>query len=200
MEILLDMDGVLCDFYTAALDACDLPRDTKPEWDFWLPYMTTEEFWQKIDDRTYFWEDLEPYPWMHELVDACKSLGRVWFCSTPGPDRDSASGKLAWLRRHKLLDSNYVLTPHKHMLSKPGRVLIDDSIHNVTEFVRSSQGSGALLFPQPWSDYGLGTQPTPSSVLQSLRGRRVSDDEGVSVEKSGLGCFNTLLVDSLRGC
>ncbi len=192
MEILLDMDGVLCDFYAAALEACDLPRDTQPVWDFWSPYITTEEFWQRIHDRAYFWEDLEPYPWMQDLVDACRSLGQVWFCSAPGPDRDSASGKLAWLRRHKLLDGdNYILTPHKHLLSAADRILIDDSVHNVSRFVHA-KNSGALLFPQPWNAGDFVDPLDPSELVGWLKGDPIPEQKKLSLVCAGYRDYSPL--------
>jgi 5'(3')-deoxyribonucleotidase len=149
--IFLDMDGVLCNFFHGALEACGLPADTPAVWDFWKPQLTTSQFWSAIDQQHYFWEDLELYPWALELVDVCRSLGDVYFCSSPGPDRDSASGKLAWLRRHNLLDRDgkYILTAHKDLLSSPGRVLIDDSVTNLVRW--RSHGGSSLVFPMPWN-------------------------------------------------
>lgn len=150
--IFLDMDGVLCDFFNGALEACGLPADTPPKWDFWSSRLTDQEFWATIDQQCCFWEDLHPYSWAQELVAACRKLGPVYFCSSPGPDRDSASGKLFWLRRHGFLqpgDSNYFLTSQKQFLAAEDRLLIDDADSNVSRWQES--GGEGLLFPAPWN-------------------------------------------------
>ena len=43
----------------------------------------------------------------------------------------------------------YALTPQKHLLAGPNRILIDDNDRNIEAF-RAAGGIG-ILFPQPWN-------------------------------------------------
>ena len=152
--IYCDLDGVLANFIQGSIEACDLSisQDDVKTWNFFRPYMPAEEFWKKIHEQKYFWEDLQLYPWAHELVDMLKRHGDVVFCTDPSHDDESATGKICWLKRHGFVKpggKNYVLTAEKWRLSKPGTVLVDDSVKNCYDF--STYGGLGITFPQPWS-------------------------------------------------
>ncbi len=152
--IYLDIDGVLADFVTGSIEACDLPltHDQVTEWDYYKPYMEAKEFWKCIHAQQYFWEDLPVYPWAHDLVKMLSEFGEIVYCSDPSSDDEAASGKIKWLKRHGFLKpdgKNFVLTPCKWLLAGPERVLVDDYGYNTAAFSR--QGGAAILFPQPWN-------------------------------------------------
>jgi 5'(3')-deoxyribonucleotidase len=157
MIILIDLDGVLANFNAGAISAAGLPirSEDVDSWDFFLPYMSEEEFTKAIDDTMYFWDDLEVYPWAHRLVEVCRAKGEVFFCSSPGNHDEAATGKLNWLRKNGFLgpkDKNYVLTHDKWLLAGPGRVLVDDSPFQLTKF--RDAGGERCTFPQPWNHTG----------------------------------------------
>jgi hypothetical protein len=59
-------------------------------------------------------------------------------------------GKVHWLQQ--FFDPRfrrYMLGSHKHLMAKPGVVLIDDSDAKCEKFIEA--GGGAILFPQPWN-------------------------------------------------
>jgi 5'(3')-deoxyribonucleotidase len=151
--IYLDMDGVLVDFVNGAIEATgiDLTHDTWTEWDAYrLKGWTSDQFWAPINERLYFWEDLQPYPWAEELLELCKSFGEVVFCSTPSRNPESASGKLTWLRqRGWLKDHDCILMKDKWRLAKPGTILIDDRRESCALF--AANGGRDICFPQPWN-------------------------------------------------
>lgn len=154
MLIFLDVDGVLANFNAGAIEATGLPMTEEDitEWDYYQPFMTSTEFWKRISDRLYFWEDLPVYPWAHQLVSMLREFGDVVFSTAPGFDQDSASGKLYWLRRHGFLgarEENYMLGYHKHLMARPDRILVDDNPKQIKEFGRA--GGGVVMFPQPWN-------------------------------------------------
>lgn len=154
MKIFFDMDGVVADFVSGAIEAAGLPltHDQVDRWDFFEPYMTAEEFWKRIHDTYEFWEGLEPYPWAQELVDLCKSYGEVIFLSDSSHDDNAPSGKVKWLRRYGFLNddsSNYMLGQQKSLLGWVAYrtpVLIDDSESNFVQWPGRS-----ILFPQNWN-------------------------------------------------
>mgnify|MGYP001187749547 CR=1 FL=1 len=151
--IYLDMDGVLVDFVSGAIEATgiDLTHDTWTEWDAYrLKEWSSDQFWAPINERLYFWEDLQPYPWAEELLELCKSFGEVVFCSTPSRNPESASGKLTWLQqRGWLKDHDCILMKDKWRLAKPGTILIDDRRDSCALF--SAHGGKSICFPQPWN-------------------------------------------------
>jgi len=151
MKIFLDMDGVVADFVSGAIEATGLPltHDQVDRRNFFEPYMSAEEFWKRIHDTYEFWAGLDPYPWAQELVELCKQYGEVIFLSDSSHDDDAPSGKIKWLRRHGFLNedsSNYMLGRQKHLLGHNDDLLIDDSVGNCNAWY-----SACILFPQKWN-------------------------------------------------
>jgi 5'(3')-deoxyribonucleotidase len=157
--ILCDLDGVLADFVTGSIEACQLPikHDDVDCWNYFEPYMTRKEFWQRIHEQKYFWEDLPVYPWAHDLVGMLAEYGDVVFCTDPSGDDEGATGKIKWLKRHGFVlpsGTNYVLTNYKWMLAGRDRVLVDDYQKNCAMFDKHDGMS--VVFPQRWNGVGIG--------------------------------------------
>ena len=154
MNILLDMDGVLKDFVSAAIRAngyC-FSHDDVNQWSLWeIAGATSLEFWANINGDEGFWSSMAEYDWWIELIEMVNAVDPNFsFCTTPSHCPSAASGKLSWLQSHfgpKF--GNYVLTPQKHLLARPANLLIDDSDSNVKDF--RAAGGNAILFPQPWN-------------------------------------------------
>jgi len=153
-----DLDGVIANFVDGAIEAADLPltHDDVNQWDFFKPYMSSEDFWGRIHAQACFWEDLPVYPWAHELVEALRSFGDVVYCSDPTLDDESATGKIKWLKRHGFVEpngKNYILAAEKWRLSLQNTYLVDDSIFNCQSFAMRMEAEGdAIVFPQRWND------------------------------------------------
>lgn len=157
--ILLDMDGVLVDFFTAALRVHGMEHlaDNWPagEWDMAKVMGISEGvFWRKIDDSAAngsFWFRMEKYKWADELIELCEQSGRVILASTPSQDPECAKQKIQWMYSNRGTGFRwYMLGPHKDLLARPGSVLIDDNDGNVSKF--KAAGGEAILFPQPWNN------------------------------------------------
>jgi len=153
----MDMDGVIVNFVDGAIQATGLPitHAEASKWNFHLDYMTNDEFWGKIQETPFFWGDLKPYPWAQELVEMCRQVAPVVFCSTPATDPKCSSQKIEWLRIHGFMEADgndYILTHNKGLMGHPSRVLIDDGDHNIKAF--DAAGGKTILFPQPWNEAG----------------------------------------------
>lgn len=152
--ILLDMDGVIANFIQAAIDATGVPL-THGQWSTWnahWAHMEDNEFWERIARRPSFWRDVKPYPWAKQLVEMCRAVAPVVFCSTPVTDPKCASQKIEWLRLNGFMaqDGNdYIFTHNKGLCGHSSRLLIDDGTHNIDAF--TAAGGKAILFPQPWN-------------------------------------------------
>ncbi len=166
-DIFLDMDGVLA----------DLPLHMYLAWDDYslryrysglYPYQhrVTEpcasfETWMQDPMRweygpatnMTFWYGIPQFSWAKQLLSALKHIGRVRICSNPGRQAFAdvaAMGKIRWCYQRLGVVSNHVtLLQDKFLLAQPGRVLIDDNDHNISEW-RKAGGTG-ILFPQPWN-------------------------------------------------
>ena len=170
--ILLDMDGVIANFIQAAIEATGVPI-THGQWSTWnahFAHMDDSEFWERIARRPSFWRDVKPYPWAEELVEMCRAVAPVVFCSTPVTDPKCASQKIEWLRLNRFMAQNqndYIFTHNKGLCGHPSRLLIDDGQHNIEAF--EAAGGRTILFPQPWnSDREYSPQELLSLVREEL--------------------------------
>jgi 5'(3')-deoxyribonucleotidase len=157
--ILLDMDGVCCDFVSAA---CEIHgknlEDLLPDWpagEGWNFYemwgATAEEFWKPINNDVFFWWELDEYEWRYELVDLLKeSSEELVFASSPSKCPSSHCGKAHWLRNRGFCPSkDAMLGSRKELMGHPSTVLIDDNDRNCEKF--RARGGHAIVFPQHWN-------------------------------------------------
>ncbi|MDB4614339.1 hypothetical protein OAH18_01485 [bacterium] len=156
MHILLDMDGVIADFVTAALrlhgGAEALANWPPGEWDMAKVLgLGTSAFWQPIDKMgADFWADLKPYAWTPQLISLIEEFAPYTILSSPGLGEEAPTGKIRWLREHVKSDfASYLFGHQKWLCAKPGQVLIDDRDKNVDLFIAA--GGNAILFPQVWN-------------------------------------------------
>lgn len=152
VELFLDMDGVLCDFATAAFDACEQKFNPmtypKGEWELSKAWGGTEkDMWQCIDDNgSPFWENLTKYPWAETLLALSNT---VTILSSPYWFPSCHYGKAAWHEDNIGREIELILCKSKHLLAGPGRVLIDDNNKNCERW--QAAGGYAILFPAVWN-------------------------------------------------
>lgn len=160
--ILLDLDGVVIDFCTAAYAAhgrtCAVNEPAK--YDFFEDWgLSPDEFWQPIDEAgPEWWANLPLYPWAHELVALLCDRSAVegmefLIATTPSRHANSTAGKVTAIQKFCGEQfRGYAITPRKWLFGAPGRVLIDDNEDNCRKF--EERGGRAFLFPQPWNGGG----------------------------------------------
>ena len=156
LHILLDMDGVVADFVSAALSIHGRPELIGDwpvgEWDIaHVLGISRSQFWGQIDQIGFgYWAELAPYSWNNDLLALIKEFGRMTILSSPGMGVEAPKGKILWLRKHVEPGfSNYLFGHQKYLCARPGSVLIDDRDKNVEQF--RSHGGNAILFPQVWN-------------------------------------------------
>ena len=133
-RIYCDMDGVLCDFKTAAQKATGMPISK------WM-YSSKSEKWQPIKDTPKFWHTM---PW--------QGGGRqLWsFISKHKPhilsayveesfDPNCIPGKTKWLKTNVGVSTdriNLVKRVQKQNFANKNSILIDDYNKNISDFKR----------------------------------------------------------------
>lgn len=157
--ILLDCDGVLADFIGSAAMACGRAREEGHEIDRWNGFedwgLNEVGFWSKIDaEGELFWSNMRLLPWAAEVYDiCCRAADQVVIVTSPPRAAHAWSGRVQFIQRHfgGLGFRDFSLTPSglKHLLAAPGRLLLDDSETNVSQF--KAAGGEALIFPQNWN-------------------------------------------------
>lgn len=151
---LLDFDGVLFDFNTAAKLANGITDlDNEPShWDWNLDYnISNDQFWKNIEScGSDFYRDGSFYPWAWEIVEKVRDYGQLVIV-TNGPT--FVDGKIQRIKR-EFPDAHVILMTAslKHWMARPQFLLVDDKNENVCEFVQ--QGGMGILFPQPWNSAG----------------------------------------------
>lgn len=151
--IFLDMDGVLADFvggvfklHGRTFDSTTYPRGN---WNVHEAIDVPEPMmWDRINALgAYFWSGLDEFLWTRQLVHTV-AAHPFRIATQPTLDRNCIAGKSIWLER-MALNSVAIYGRDKHLLARPGRLLIDDSPVNC--HLWQAAGGDALLFPQPWN-------------------------------------------------
>lgn len=151
LQWFLDMDGVIVDFLGAAIKTHNLPcsvNDIK-NWDGMYEYWdgTAEEFWEPLD--TAWWSNLPFTEEGREIIDLLAPFKPVILSS---PVRDCAGGKQRWIEKNlpEYHDhGRYIFTSKKTLLSRPGRILIDDAEHFIDPWIKA--GGIGILVPRSWN-------------------------------------------------
>ncbi len=154
----LDMDGVLCNMVKSAMSLYGLPigesLSTDGKYDVARATgVSKTQFWKRVKEAgPAFWANLELYPWTIELINACKMVApTIIITKPPHTVPEAACGKIEWIYEHfGRTTEDYVITPSKHLLAQPNRLLIDDDGKNTKAWTKA--GGRAILFPQPWND------------------------------------------------
>lgn len=154
MVILLDVDGVICNFVEGLIRSHNwfITHDEYASWNHHRHLgMTDSDMWAPTNDGVW-WTKLRPYPWAMYLVSELRERGEVIFCTSPSLDSTCPSQKVTWLRKHGFMSerkNDYQIGPRKELNAKSGAILIDDADSNFEKYVEHH--GDAILFPQPWN-------------------------------------------------
>lgn len=155
--IMLDLDGVICDFRRGIHEAFGKPYD--------YPTLTKKwKFWDGWSDVTFemvnavcvskFWAELK---WTFDGHDILRAVidkfhsNQIYLLTTPMPNLESASGKMMWVNDNLpvYLKRTIITQAPKHLLARPDTLLCDDKDQNINEFRKA--GGKAILINRPWN-------------------------------------------------
>jgi 5'-nucleotidase len=174
INILLDMDGVLADFFSGALEALNRDFNKKItiekyaiEFGQWGTYdyygITQEQFWESIHSTPDFWYNLKPMPWAKSLYDMLSEIGDVTILTTPSLDPSCAMQKLQWLDNYLSIKSDKVLMGARKYLLAGNGILIDDYHKNIEKFEEA--GGDGILIPSNWNTLDLTFEKIQNVIL-----------------------------------
>lgn len=150
-HIFLDMDGVCVDFTGGVEMLFELPPGSLKKRGVYQLHerlgISEAELLEEVDNGA-FWLDLPELPWLDELRDFLHPhRDRLYLLTSPMPHAECYRDKVVWAMRHGLVSSmgRVIITPHKHLLAKPGRLLIDDLPAHCNLW--TAHGGTSLLFP-----------------------------------------------------
>ena len=169
-HILLDMDGVLCNFIQGALDAhgSDIAHDEINDWNIEKRLgITGTEFWDKMKGYD-FWFNLKPYPWYKTLYKRLKSeYFDVTIVTSPSNDSECCQAKLDWLKKYlKIKPEDVFVGTKKYLLANNNNILIDDNRKNCEEF--AEYGGPYVVFPQKWNGFEIADNEKLDYVLATV--------------------------------
>ena len=176
-QILLDMDGVLSDFFSGALSVLngDYNRKVTPKeyatkfgkWEIYDYYgISVEEFWNSINDTYGFWLNLQPLPWAEKLYKDLSDIGDVTIVTSPTEDPYCAKEKLQWLNAQLRVEAKNVFIGSRKYLMAGNGILIDDYKKNVDDF--KACGGEAILVPSNWNTVELGYEQVLNAILNRV--------------------------------
>lgn len=173
-RILLDMDGVLCDFMKSACLLWDRPQvaDELEIGQYMINEplgLTMTQFWQGIDNHGNWWCDgMLQFEWARPLYKELSNIAPVTIATKPNRDPHCPSGKFRWLKKHIPKSTrSFMIGQDKYLMAKPNHVLIDDHEDNITLFKR--HGGEAILFPALYNnnrDVYLTYKDEPQKMVQ----------------------------------
>ena len=160
-RILLDMDGVLADYYAGIcreFGHVPWPYRCRPgDWNFFsgAPLCLTNNDVAPHMGRE-FYAALDPLPDAFELVAGCAEMvgeRNVYLLTSPWDTDGCHAGKVDWVRKHLpgYLRRLMIGSP-KELCSSPGAVLVDDSDVNCAKFAGVRNPGRAVLLPRPWNN------------------------------------------------
>lgn len=156
-RILLDLDGVLADFFGHGIRMF-APGATISPGSSWLPDIlgiTEPEFWEKVSQNSKgFWYEMPLLPDAMEIYNlAVNAVGtrNVGICSSPSRSSDAAFWKQKWVEHHfPALARQVIITPAKYLCGSPGILLVDDWEKNAG-FADPMYGGSFFLIPRLWN-------------------------------------------------
>jgi 5'(3')-deoxyribonucleotidase len=156
--VFMDLDGVFVNLPKAVANI--FGHDWDQMFKNWTPgnpdmeielKISKSKFWKEINRYPSFWEDLEPYDHMYELLDILRGC-TLKILTSPSTDVHCASGKMRWIKKYMPhMTPHTILCRDKFLLAQRGRVLLDDTDKQIAAWDNTESGAYSITFPQPWN-------------------------------------------------
>jgi len=195
-KLILDLDGVMVDFVTAAMHKTGVIGYQNSEypvragWNIvkarnilakktsYLRPMSDKQFWQHFD-LIDFWANLDYWPGALSFWNKLRwgfGVDNIFVC-TSGLTPEAAAGKSIWVKNMLpgFNPKHLFIGTSKHLLAGPDRILVDDRDKNCLDFYEA--GGMGVLVPRPWNSATMIDDREFKSTINSLHMMNVSMPE-----------------------
>jgi 5'(3')-deoxyribonucleotidase len=158
MRVLLDVDGILANFFDAAINTIEdftgqsYPRDLFMEWDIfsYFPDDVKHKFFE-VCNQPGWCLNIPVYEGAKEAVEVLREKYDLYIVTTPmNHSRNWVWEREAWLKRHFDIDPDRIVhTSAKYLCL--GDVLIDDKPENISKWQKEHSKGYGLLWDQPYN-------------------------------------------------
>lgn len=133
--VFLDMDGVIADYLGAVHKLMGEPKRLWKGHEIHYAYYLDEDYFVKqLNEEDGFWDKMKPTPAAALIVQLLLVHTDLYIVSDPKHCYDW-NAKVRWMAKNfNIKESRIILTPHKHLLAAPGRLLIDDFLFNTKKW------------------------------------------------------------------
>ena len=131
MKCFLDMDGVIADFFSAAVAMSETPNKEWRDHEF----RDVQRVLNKIRKTPGFFRDLKPFVGTNTFVQCIQNIaGPITILSSPLEGYENCSEeKIEWLEKHLMVDVDVIITSDKAQYAE-GNILIDDYGYNIRQW------------------------------------------------------------------
>lgn len=156
-RILLDVDGVLADFVTPALEivrnvtGAPVPEDALEDWDIFRAY--PKDVQNKFYDafKCEGWcMGLEPYPGSQEGIALLERVADVYFVTSPMHGPHWAYERTLWLKKYFGVPAKRVVHTNAKYLCV-GDIFVDDKFDHVENWQKAHPHGCSVLWTQPYN-------------------------------------------------
>lgn len=169
--ILLDVDGVLCNFVKPTLifynEKTGSSKTDDDIYDFnifkslgdakmWGP------FHNEVANHKLFCSNLEPYEYTKETIYGLKQLGELHIVTTPYETEFWHNERIEWLKQFGIEYGSINFVKNKHHYD--GDILIDDCFANAQQWSKT-RGKNSLLIERPWNKIEWSTHEHEKIIL-----------------------------------
>lgn len=156
-RVLLDVDGVLADFVTPALQVVQqvtgkpAPKDATDDWDLFRAYdqETQAKFYNEFKKEGWCYA-LQPYPGALEGVNMLRDLADVYFVTSPMHGPHWSDERARWLVDYFGAKRNQVVSTNAKYVCA-GDVLVDDKTSHVVKWLQHHERGLGVVWAQPYN-------------------------------------------------
>ncbi len=156
-RVLLDVDGVLADFWSAAEKVVlwatgkPLPDDVYEGLDMFRSYDTETQSRIYNQFKQAGWcLALQPYPGAADFISRLTAIADVYFVTSPMDGPNWAHERHLWLKEHFNVPSKQVVSTNAKYLCV-GDVFVDDKFEHIVNWQKAHKSGIAVLWNQPYN-------------------------------------------------